>query len=1153
MSNFAHLHCHSHYSLLDGASSVSRLLDQAYDGGMTALALTDHGNLHGSLDFYREAKKRHINPILGYEAYIAPGSLHIKTGARSSKAASYHLTLLAKNRVGFQNLIKMASIASLQGFYYKPRIDKELLAAHSEGIICLSGCVSSEFSRCILDGKENTRPEWEQSAIETAQWFQGTFGEDYYVEIMNNGLEIQRNQMEGAVDIANKLGMPLVATSDAHYATQADAEIQDVLLCVNTRRKLNDPDRMQIHGNEFHIRTPEEMYAAFPGHEDAVKRSQAIADSVDIELELGNRYFPVYDLPKEVSPDAYLREVCMQGINERYDNVTQEILDRLDRELGVIEKLGFANYFLIVWDFVRYSREHGVPNNARGSGVGSIVCYALYISHACPLEHNLLFERFLDESRLEAPDIDIDFCKKRRGLIIDYVKEKYGEDSVAQIGTFGTLAARMALKDVCRVLDVPYDRVAELIAMIPDDLGITLKEALEQSEEFEAEYQNDSLARKAIDIAMRLEGNVRNVGTHAAAVVISDGPLTNYVPLLKAKDGTITTQWEMNDVESAGLLKMDFLGLRNLTILTDAVQTIKENHGVEIDLQHIPMDDPEAFALLQRGETKGVFQLESPGIRELLQRMKPDHFDDIVATNALYRPGPLKGGMVDEYVEVKRGRKQAKYVHPVLTEILGDTHGVMVYQEQIMKILNQLGGIPLAKAYTTIKAISKKKEEVIASNEQQFMDGSVSLGLSRSQAAEIWNMILQFAAYGFNKSHSVAYAQVSYQTAYLKAHYPLEFMAALLSADIPGRNFTKRDSLVEHLDDCRRMGIEVLPPCVNRSHAEFATEGSAIRFGLSAVKSCGAAVDAIVQAERPFVDVFDFGRKATVGKSVIEALASVGAFDSLHDNRAEVFNVAAAASRGGKASAKSAARGQMVLFGDVEDMAPEKRTLPRADKWLDRELLAKEKEMLGYYMSAHPLDSWRHEVELFSSLGTDEVSRLQDRDEIMLAGMITAIKNAHTKQRNHGEPTLYAKFLLEDYHGNIECALWPDAYASLGYKVAEDRPVVVAGSVRRFGGLATLNIDEVWTIQEAGSCHTNGLHLELRCPEAATPLELSDTLRKHPGNKDVFITANGVCMLSRKHKVELSPQLMHQLERFGSANVLVSPRVARIKRERSYD
>ncbi len=995
---FVHLHCHSHYSLLDGASPIGKLVQRAKGHGMNALALTDHGNLHGALEFYTKAREAGINPIIGYEAYVAPGS-RFERDASSSKEASYHLTLLAQNRTGFKNLVKLASAASLEGFYFKPRIDKQLLEAHHEGIICLSGCVSSEFSRAVLKGTDTEQAMRE--AMDIASWFHKLFGDRYFIEIMNNGIPIQRMQMQGAIDIANRMGLPLVATSDAHYVDQEDAEMQDVLLCISTGKFRTDSNRMKMEGDQFYLRPPEEMYKNFQGLEEAVARSQTIADTVDIDLELGKRHFPTYRLPAERQPDEFLRELCVTGLKERYEGneemlpggeLAQVVLDRLDRELSVIQKLGFSNYFLIVWDFVRHAREMGVPATARGSGVGALVCYATYLSHVCPIKYDLLFERFLDENRKEAPDIDIDFCKERRGEIIRYVKEKYGEANVAQIGTFGTLQAKAAIKDVGRALGLPLNRVAQVTEMVPDELKITISKAIEKNEDLKNAYESDRDVRELLDYAKKLEGLARNVGTHAAAVVIADKPLTEYVPLTKVSGkNDIITQWSMGDVEAAGLLKMDFLGLRNLTILSKAVELIEQTTGVVVDPLKFPLEDKETFALLQRGETKGVFQLESGGIRDLLQKMKPDHFRDIIATNALYRPGPLEGGMVEDYVAVKHKRKEAVYAHPVLESILAETNGVMVYQEQVMRILNKLGGIELAKAYTCIKAISKKKESLIAENAEKFLQGAVEKGMTAQAAKEFWEMILKFAGYGFNKSHSTAYALVAYQTAYLKAHYPVEFMAALLTGDIPGRNFKHKDSLVEHIEDSNRMGITVVAPCVNTSESEFSVGDGKIYFGLSAIKGCGGPAAESILAERkkngPYKDLFDFCERvdtSACSKAAIETLIKAGAFDFTKAKRSQLIASIERAVQSGMSKLKDKKKGQKSLFdafgdeseaGEVEAAIP----LPDIPEFPEKEKLAYEKEVLGFYLTAHPLEEYRKALTSYCSHTTVTLKSVKNR------------------------------------------------------------------------------------------------------------------------------------------------------------------------------
>ncbi len=1151
---FVHLHCHSHYSLLDGAASIKKLIKRCKERGMNALALTDHGNLHGALEFYKKAKEAGINPILGYEAYVAPGS-RIERDAQSSKEASYHLTLLAKNRTGFRNLVKLASAASLEGFYFKPRIDKELLERYNEGIICLSGCVSGELSRALLKGTADESHFKEARNI--AEWFHKVFGDRYFLEIMNNGVDIQRLALEGTVELAKKMGLPLVATSDAHYADAEDAEAQDVMLCINTGKFRTDTNRMRMENNSFYLRAPDEMYSFFPGLEDAVARSQEIANTVDIDLELGKRNFPVYTVPEQKSPDEYLRELCIQGLKERYagdeamlpgGELAPVVVARLERELSVISKLGFPNYFLIVWDFVRHAREQNIPATARGSGVGALVCFALYLSHVCPIKYDLLFERFLDLNRKEAPDIDIDFCKERRGEVIRYVKDKYGESNVAQIGTFGTLAARAAIKDVGRVMGMPVARVNQITALVPETLHISLDEALETAEDLKALYNADGEVREMLDLARKIEGLARNVGTHAAAVVIADKELTEYVPLGKVGGKSdIITQWSMGDVEAAGLLKMDFLGLRNLTILSKAVDLIEQTTGVKVDPYKFPLDDQKTFALLCRGETKGIFQLESGGIRDLLQKMKPDHFRDIIATNALYRPGPLEGGMVRDYVEVKHGRQKAEYIHPVCEAILSETNGVMVYQEQVMRILNELGGIELASSYTCIKAISKKKEDLIAKNYETFIQGAVAKGISKDQATDFWNMIIKFAGYGFNKSHSTAYALIAYMTAYLKAHYPVEFMAALLSGDIPGRNFKSKDDLVTHLEDCSRMGITVVPVNVNTSNVDFSVGDGKIYFALSAVKGCGgSAGEAIVEARKnggPFRDIFDFCERVDgqqCGRASIESLIKAGAFDSFGAKRSQITAALERAMQAGAALAADRKSGQKNLFGGfaeetVQQAKPAMQDMP---EWPEREKLQFEKEVLGYYLSSHPLAEFQPTLRRYIQHTTADIPKVQERAEVILGGMISSIKHAHTKNPKPGQPSKYANFDFEDMDGVVRCIMWPDGFAQQGQHVIPENVVVLRGAIDRRGGdEANIIVNEVIPYGELGSRFTSGIYIRIderqHGPEALQSVR--EIIRAYPGNGElnvVLILSDGskVLLTSRGLRVDINPELQRRVE-----------------------
>ena len=818
---FAHLHCHTHYSLLDGMTKIPELVRATKAAGMTAAAITDHGNLYGSMEFYHACRAEDVNPILGIEAYMAPRGRTERGG--KMKENNFHLTLLAHNATGFKNLVRMSSIAYTEGFYYKPRMDKELLAAHSEGLIVLSGCVSGELSRHLLN-------EQTEEAEKLCRWYTEVFGDRFYMEIQDSGIQIQKDAGEATVDLANRMGLPLVATNDSHYLCGEDAVAHDILLCVNTRSERNDAKRMRLGSEDFYVKSPAEMYEVFPGQAEAVRRSQEIAERCDIQLEKNPKYYPVFKPPRELTDTEYLREICEKALVERYGNdLTDAHRARLDLELGVIEHMGYSSYFLIVWDFVEFAKKHEIPCTARGSAAGAIVAYLLGISDVCPLKYDLLFERFLDKSRKEPPDIDIDFCRDRRQLVIDYTKDKYGEDAVAQIGTFGTLKAKAVVRDVGRALGVPLVRVNEICKAVPDTLGITLKEAVDQSPELGDAYRGDPQITELIDIAYRLEGLARSAGTHAAGVVVADQPLKDLLPLqvISGKEDVVT-QWDGPTVEAAGLLKMDFLGLRNLTILDKSIRNVLAAHP-DFDLsvlQQVDEPDAKTYALLQRGETKGVFQLESGGMRDLLTKMRPDKFEDIIATSALYRPGPLEGGMVMDYVDIKNGRKRPAEIHPLVDPVLADTHGIMVYQEQVMRILNRVGGIELASAYKCIKAISKKKLAIIAQFRQEYIDGAKERGVEESVAVDLFELIEKFAGYGFNKSHSTAYGLIAYQTAYLKAHYPVEFMAALLSCGMESS-----DRITEHVEDARRMGLEVLPPDVNRSDVEFSVVPEGITFG----------------------------------------------------------------------------------------------------------------------------------------------------------------------------------------------------------------------------------------------------------------------------------------------------------------------------------
>ncbi|MFO0841512.1 MAG: DNA polymerase III subunit alpha [Gemmataceae bacterium] len=1117
---FVHLHCHTHYSLLDGASRVPELTDRVKSLGMNACAITDHGNLYGAIEFYRECREKGLNPIIGYEAYIAPTS-RTDRDARKRGDAGYHLTLLAKNATGFKNLIKMSSVAFLDGYHYVPRIDKALLEDHHEGLVCLSGCASSEFSEFILKDQLD-------EARQVAGWFARLFGKDFYVEIQNNGLDIQRQCAVGAIDIANRLGLPLVATCDAHYLRREDALPHDVLLCINTGRTLNDENRLRYGSNEFYVRPPEEMYKLFPEHHAAVKRSQEIADGCDIQLDFKKRHFPVFTPPPGKTPDQYLRELCDEGMADRYrGNPPPAARARLEHELGIICKMGFASYFLIVADFVRFAVEKGIPCSARGSACGSLVSYVLRLSHVDPLDYDLLFERFLDPNRSEAPDIDIDFCQDRRDEVIEYVRQKYGAASVAQIATFNTMAARAAIKDVGRALDVPLQRVNQLTEMIPKTLGITIDDALGQNPDLKSLYQSDPDVKRHLDIAMTLEGTNRGAGIHAAGVVISNGALTDYVPLHRAVrkgddagsrqgEAVVATQWVMGDLEKVGLLKMDFLGLRTLTLLENAVKLIEKTRGERIDIYKLPIDDPETYTLLQRADAKGVFQFESDGIRELLKRLRPDNLRDIVACTALYRPGPLGGGMVDAYINCKHGREKPTYAHPVLEEILAETYSVMVYQEQIMRILNRLGGIELASAYACIKAISKKKHDIIDARRIDFVKGALERGVSKETAEEIFGLIVFFGGYGFNKSHSAAYAYVTYQTAYLKAHYTAEFMAALLSSEIEDGN--KRDIMVDHIADAKKLGIEVLPPDVNLSESDFSVKGNKVVFGLAAIKGCGrGTTDAVVQARGEggrFRDLFDFCERVDqklAPKGAIERLIKAGAFDRLGGHRAQLTQALPRALQAAADRQKDSRAGQMSLFDatpEVEAAPSPNEGLPEVEPWPETEKLKYEKEVLDFYFSSHPLAQQEAMLRRYVSHSVAELKGVPGDTEVTVGGMLTQVRVMTYKKPQRNGNTRYGRCKVEDFSGALECVLWGDEFSKFKELFVEDDVVLARGNLERKTDQPVLQITRLMTLEQAQRELARELHLLFRL-ERHGPLDvdvLANLLRKTPGSCPVILT-----------------------------------------------
>jgi len=1097
---FVHLHVHTEYSLLDGACRIKDLVAAAADQGAEALAITDHGNLYGAVAFYQACRDAGLRPVIGYEAYVAPGRRQDRETVSGNQDAGYHLVLLATNETGFRNLLRLATTAALDGFYYKPRIDKAVLAEHAEGLIGLSACLQGEVPQRLLAGDAD-------GARRAVGQYRDILGADhFYIELQDHGIADERRVRPMLVDLARELGIPLVATNDVHYIRAEDARAHDALLCINTGKLLSDTNRMRYPAGEFHLKTLAEMQARFADVPDALANTVEVARRCDVRLTFGQHHAPVFPTPAGETPEAMLRRLCEEGLTRRYAKVTAEIRQRLDHELAIIESKKFASYFLIVWDFVRYARERGIPCGARGSGVGCLVAYLLNLSTVDPLAYGLLFERFMDPERNEMPDLDIDICQDGRRDLIQYVRDKYGQANVAQIITFGTLGARAAVRDVGRVLNVPLPEVDRIAKKIPAQLGMTLDLALEQEPDLREMVERHPTVRELIDIARRLEGVARHASVHAAGVVIADAPLVHYAPLCRVGDD-ITTQWEMNTVEKVGLLKMDFLGLRTLSTMQRAADLVRQHRGIAIDLEDVPLDDPEVYALFQRGETRGIFQFESAGMRELLQRLRPDRLDDLIAANALYRPGPMV--MIDDFLARKHGRTAYDFSHPALREILGETYGIMAYQEQVMRMVNRLGDVPLRRAYKLIKAISKKKHKVIAAEKEAFLEGCRRHGLPDAQAKEIWELITHFGGYGFNKSHSARYAQIAYQTAYLKAHYPVEFMAALLTYEMGDS-----DKLAEYLDECRRMGIEVAPPDVNESGAHFTVIGERIRFGLAAVKGVGErAVEAIREARDRigrFQSLFQFCEEVDlthVNRTVVESLIKCGAFDSTGARRSQLAAVLEKALSAGAEAQADSRRGQMNLLNAFAADAPDDAVaLPDIPEWPEDRLSACEKESLGLYVRHHPLAQYERVLRHFAPISSADLPQLPHDARVVVGGLIKSVRILITKTgRNAGSKM--AVFDLEDLAGTVSCVLFPRDFPTYAPLLETDRVVFVRGSVDRQREEPQVRASEILDVAEGRRRLASALVVRLAEHDLDETVlrALADILARHPGPLPVYL------------------------------------------------
>ncbi|MGB2753781.1 MAG: DNA polymerase III subunit alpha [Phycisphaerae bacterium] len=1107
---FVHLHVHTEYSLLDGACRISDLVKAAAHQGSGAVTITDHGNLFGAIEFHKAAVAAGIKPILGYEAYVAPGRRQDRETLPGSQDAGHHLVLLAADERGYRNLLRLATTAYLDGFYYRPRIDKEVLAEHAEGLIGLSACLQGEVPRRLLAGDSDGA----RRAV--AQYREILGPENFYLEVQDHAIEDERRARPMLVGLAREMGVPLVATNDVHYLSADDTRAHDVLLCINTGKLLSDANRMRYREREFHLKTHEEMQARFPDLPEALANTVEVAGRCNLGLPFGRHHAPVYPVPAGETPESMLRRLCEEGLERRYDKATKAIRDQLEHELAIIQAKGFSSYFLIVWDFVHYAHDRGIPCAARGSGVGCLVAYLLGLSSVDPIRYGLLFERFMDPSRNEMPDLDIDICQDGRQNVIRYVHEKYGQENVAQIITFGTMAARAAVRDVGRVLDIPLAEVDRIAKLIPAQLHMTLERALVQEPDLARLVESDAKVRDLMDIARRLEGLARHASVHAAGVVIADAPLVGYVPLCRVGDD-ITTQWKMHAVGRAGLLKMDFLGLRTLSTIERAVRLVREHRGVAVDLERIGLEDAEVFGLFQRGETKGIFQFESAGMRDLLQKIRPDKLEDLIAANALYRPGPMI--MIDSFLERKHGRVTYDYPHPVLKELLGETYGIMAYQEQVMRMANRLGGIPLERAYKLIKAISKKNRDVIEAEREAFLAGCRKHRLRPGVAEEIWQLITHFGGYGFNKSHSARYAQVAYQTAYLKAHYPVEFMAALLTYEM-----ADTDKVAEYFAECRRMGIEVAPPDINESGADFTVVGDRVRFGLAAVKGIGhRAVEAIEAARRAvgrFRSLFHFAEHvdpSAVNRAVADSLIKCGAFDSTGARRSQLAAVMDRALAAGAAAQEDRRRGQMNFFGQLaaDPGAPgsEEQALPDIPEWPEGQLLKYEKDVLGFYVSSHPLAEHEPVLRHFSTASTADLAQYPDGAEVVLGGMIGPVRPLFTKKgRNAGAKM--AAFDFEDFAGKTSCIIFPEDYGKHQELVRKDSIVFIRGQVDRRREEPSVRVSRVLTLEEGQRTLTQSVVIRLH--EVGLDDALMENLRQvlaaHPGTVPIYIE-----LVSRTH------------------------------------
>ena len=1041
-SDFVHLHVHSEYSLLDGAARLEKLVDRAKALKFPALALTDHGNLFGAVDFYTACEKAGVKPILGCELYVAPGSRFERSSQDGGYEGASHCTVLARTRAGYANLMKLVSKAYLEGYYYKPRVDRELLAQHADGLLVLSGCLNSEVSRMLSAGDE-------AKAQQTAGWYQEVFGKDYYfMEVQSHGLEQQVAVTEGTIKIARAIGAPLCGTNDSHYLEAEHSRAHEALLCIQTGTTMSDPNRWKFSSNEFYVKSADEMRAVFKDLPEAYRNTLAVAERCNVDLQFGQFHLPKYQVPDGFTLDSYLEERALEGLKWRYGSSPADaVVERLRYELGVVSKMGFSGYFLVVWDFISYARRQGIAvGPGRGSSAGSLVAYCLGITNVDPIRYGLIFERFLNPERISMPDMDIDFADDRRDEVIRYVVDRYGADRVAHIITFGTMGAKAVIRDVARVLGFSYgeaDRLAKLVPGFP--LNISLDEALEKSPPLAEQVKRDQRVGEMWGVARALEGCTRHASVHASAVVISDEPLMERVPLYKdPKRPELITGYAMGPIEKLGLLKMDFLGLKTLTVISDALRLVKESRGVTLDGDALPLDDARTYQLLAEARTFGVFQLESAGMRDALKRLKPQRIEDIIAMVALYRPGPMD--LIEDFVNRKHGRAPIAYEHPLMEQVLQETYGIMVYQEQVMRLAADLAGFSLGEADTLRKAMGKKDRELMATQREKFISGCKVNKIDARKAERIWDLIEKFAGYGFNKSHAACYGVVAYQTAYLKANYPTEFMAALLTSEME-----KTDKIVLYVEETRAMGLRVEPPDVNVSRSDFTVAGEAIHFGLAAIKNVGAtAIESIVrtrEADGRFATLDDFCARVDlrlVNRRVVECLIKAGAFDSLQSTRAGLLAALDQAMDSGQRQQRDREEGQVSLFdmpggGGAKPAAPV-AAAARLPEWPQEEMLAYEREVLGFYLSGHPLEQYREMARRIGALSAADLAARSTGARVLLLGQVSAFSESTTKSGNR-----MAFATLELVDGSTPLTIFPEPYRSCAGALRHKGPVIVRG------------------------------------------------------------------------------------------------------------